>query len=214
MLFAKRFQVISGTEAATSFAHSRVAEEVGVRGAKSNAIIGDSETKEERTTYSLDGKKEHGFASSEVPTMEEKEIYDGRARDFVGSQAPPDSTKAGANSASKEPAPMRTKDGELYGAPADAVANDLQPPHTHGGKGGAHEKESLAARARDLLRKHLSLKLGSKNWNVPTPAPKIDPHGFDDPVSDEFFEDVWMAAAVHNTEIYRMVFHAVPDDLS
>ncbi|KAF8120583.1 phospholipase D [Boletus edulis] len=45
-----------------------------------------------------------------------------------------------------------------------------------------------------------------------TPAPHIDPDCFEDPISDEFWEDVWVMCAEHNTEIYRKVFHAIPDD--
>ncbi|KAG6376934.1 hypothetical protein JVT61DRAFT_967 [Boletus reticuloceps] len=45
-----------------------------------------------------------------------------------------------------------------------------------------------------------------------TRAPYIDPDCFEDPISDEFWEDVWVMCAEHNTEIYRKVFHAIPDD--
>jgi len=36
---------------------------------------------------------------------------------------------------------------------------------------------------------------------------------FEDPVCDAFWKDIWVASSVHNTEIYRKVFHAIPDDL-
>lgn len=106
-----------------------------------------------------------------------------------------------------------TSDGkELYGVPADVIkADDVH--HTQFDRQGGDENEKGAVRARSVLRKHLSVKTSSKQWAVPTPAPLIDPHGFDDPVCDEFFKRVWLAAAVRNTEIYRKVFHAIPDDL-
>jgi phospholipase D1/2 len=43
--------------------------------------------------------------------------------------------------------------------------------------------------------------------------PKVGPQDFEDPISDDFWKDIWVASAIHNTEIYRKVFHAVPDDL-
>ncbi|EMD31689.1 hypothetical protein CERSUDRAFT_59668, partial [Gelatoporia subvermispora B] len=49
-----------------------------------------------------------------------------------------------------------------------------------------------------------------KPWTLPTPTPKVDPDGFEDPICDRFWKDVWLACAVHN--IYRKVFHAIPDD--
>ena len=106
-----------------------------------------------------------------------------------------------------------TSDGkELHGAPAGAnKAEDVL--HARFDKQEGDENEKGAARARSTLRKHLSVKTSTKQWAVPTPAPLIDPHGFGDPVCDKFFERVWLAAAVRNTEIYRKVFHAIPDDL-
>ncbi|KAJ3717102.1 hypothetical protein C8R42DRAFT_678000 [Lentinula raphanica] len=105
--------------------------------------------------------------------------------------------------------------GELFGAPADASTSpetDNQPPHARSHVDDADEQERAAPRARSLIRKQLTSKLGSK-WTLPTPRPKVNPQGFDDPVCDEFWKDVWVASAVHNTEIFRKVFHAVPDDL-
>ncbi|KAJ3730986.1 phospholipase D [Lentinula guzmanii] len=106
-------------------------------------------------------------------------------------------------------------DGELFGAPAYASTSpqtDDQPPHARSHVDDADEQERAAPRARSLIRKQLTSKLGSK-WTLPTPRPKVDPQRFDDPVCDEFWKNVWVASAVHNTEIFRRVFHAVPDDL-
>ncbi|EJT98705.1 phospholipase D [Dacryopinax primogenitus] len=73
-------------------------------------------------------------------------------------------------------------------------------------------QRSLPLSARQSLRKHLDAKTGAYTWNVSVDAPFVDPDGFTDPVCSEFFEDVWLATAVHNTEIYRKVFRCVPDD--
>jgi phospholipase D1/2 len=116
--------------------------------------------------------------------------------------SPPQSESEGRQAA--------TPDGR--GAPDDVTkADDVH--HTRFDKQEDDENEKGAIRARSALRKHLSVKINNKQWDVPTPAPLIDPHGFDDPICDKFFERVWLAAAVRNTEIYRKVFHAIPDDL-
>ena len=106
-----------------------------------------------------------------------------------------------------------TPDGkELYGVPAGVTKGD-DVRHARFDRQEGDETERGTVRARSALRKHLNVKISNNQWAVPTPAPFIDPHGFDDPVCDEFLEHVWLAAAVRNTEIYRKVFHAVPDDL-
>jgi len=106
-----------------------------------------------------------------------------------------------------------TPDGkELNGPPAGvSKADDVH--HARFDKQEGDDSEKGTTRARSTLRKNLSVKISSKQWAVLTPAPLIDPHGFGDPVCDKFFEHVWLAAAVRNTEIYRKVFHAIPDDL-
>lgn len=95
----------------------------------------------------------------------------------------------------------RVENGELYGAPADASRDsktDDQPPHAVSGKNDATEKEEKAVPARAEVRKHLSTKFNPKTWTLPTPTPKVDPYGFEDPISDEFWKRVWVACAVHN----------------
>ena len=43
--------------------------------------------------------------------------------------------------------------------------------------------------------------MGSKTWTLPTPRPKVDPDGFEDPVCDEFWKGVWLASAAHNVSL-------------
>lgn len=50
-------------------------------------------------------------------------------------------------------------------------------------------------------------------YTIPTQPPKVDPYGFADPLVDSFYKDVWLAAAVRNTQIFRKVFRCMPDDL-
>ena len=105
-------------------------------------------------------------------------------------------------SASSTNLEARVENGELFGAPADASRDsktDDQPPHAVSGKNDATETEEKAVHARAEIRKHLSsAKVNSKIWTLPTPTPKVDPHGFEDPICDEFWKKVWMACAVHN----------------
>ncbi|KAI9626975.1 hypothetical protein H4Q26_017608 [Puccinia striiformis f. sp. tritici PST-130] len=40
----------------------------------------------------------------------------------------------------------------------------------------------------------------------------VDPHGFEDPIDDKFYDSVWTAIASRNTQIFRTVFKCLPDD--
>ncbi|KAI0301100.1 hypothetical protein B0F90DRAFT_1810149 [Multifurca ochricompacta] len=166
-------------------------------------------TPEERQTYTRDGGKAHGFADTLIPTLEEKVVADSHqsAERAHGVEQEKDGSA---------PAKARVSNGEPFGAPADASSapvKDSEPPHVRMGKNDADEEEQKAPRARGFLRKHLSAKSTSSPWTVPTPKPKYDSDSFEDPVRDEFWEDIWVACAVYNTEIFRRVFHAIPDDL-
>ncbi|KAI1794831.1 phospholipase D [Ganoderma leucocontextum] len=119
-------------------------------------------------------------------------------------------------SVQKSPPQAAIETGEPYRAPADASIDpqhDNVPPHTRSGKNDADSEEEKAPGARATVRKHLSAKLGNKSWQLSVPTPHVAPHGFEDPICDGFWKGVWVACAVHNTEIFRKVFHAIPDDL-
>ncbi|KAG8716450.1 Phospholipase D1 [Ceratobasidium sp. 423] len=202
------------------------AEEIGMHkigrighklGATSTAEGADTAAlSEERQMYSRDGKKEPGFADAVVPTLEEKTVMEHRPKQTDKGDQPLEDSLKPPGAKSTEPKEATTPEGEKFGAPADASSTaytDDQPPHARSGDKDVSSEEKEAVPTRSLLRKHLSVSVGAKPWTVPTPAPEIDPHGFQDPVCDEFFKDVWAATAIHNTEIYRKVFHCTPDDL-
>ncbi|TFY80125.1 hypothetical protein EWM64_g3885 [Hericium alpestre] len=184
------------------------------------ARAADLTFQEERQTYTREGEKVPGFTSTTVPTLEEMTVAEHRPprNQAYGSPIMEDPEKEAAEEAAH--ADAKLADGQEYGAPADAatsLATDDQPPETRtaGDKSDLDAEDQKAPRARSLLRKHLVTPGGQGQgpWTLPTPTPKIDPDGFEDPVCDEFWKNVWVAAAVHNTEIFRRVFHAIPDDL-
>ncbi|CAO1628953.1 unnamed protein product [Parajaminaea phylloscopi] len=65
---------------------------------------------------------------------------------------------------------------------------------------------------REEARRRINAHMSANPWAPPLSVPEIDPHAFTDPVCDSFYKDMWLAVAVHNTQIYRKVFRCVPDD--
>ncbi|KAI0755244.1 phospholipase D [Daedaleopsis nitida] len=233
-------QVIEGYGAMGAKDVTRLMHKAGLKNHGTYGHTGDDYLDEERKMYTRSGEKEPGLPSSIVPTLEEKTVEEQRPKHPATQTSPQKSPEEknkpvangdaehpngdamkGANGlatqdGSAEPPQARLETGELYGAPADASIDpqhDDQPPHARSGKNDADEEEEKAPGARVTLRKHLAAKLGNKQWQLPTPTPQVDPYGFEDPISDSFWKDVWVASAVHNTEIFRKVFHAIPDDL-
>jgi len=143
---------------------------------------------------SAESKSRDHKANGDVPASETK-------RDHNEAKSPRSAKSFRDLSSSSANLEARVEDGELYGAPADASRDpktDDQPPHAVSGKNDATETEEKAVHARAEIRKHISTKFNPKTWTLPTPTPKVDPHGFEDPISDEFWKKVWMACAVHN----------------
>lgn len=194
---------VHGTGEGASGTAAKMFRKAGLVGKGHDAHAGDHALNEERTTYTRDGKKLPGFADAMVPTLEEKTVEErlpektdinanGSAIEEEGSG----SAKAGTNADAG-----RTEDGELFGAPADASIDpksDSQPPHGRSGVNDADEQEQAAPGARNIIRKNLAGKSPGGPWTLPTPTPKVDADGFEDPISDEFWKKVWVACAVHN----------------
>ncbi|KIK24525.1 hypothetical protein PISMIDRAFT_645727 [Pisolithus microcarpus 441] len=175
--------------------------------------------REERTTFTREGKKVPGFTSAVVPTLEEQTVTEGRPPAVQAESSPLREELVQRDQhgiGDDEPPEAHTADGQAYGAPANASKSALTDdavPCTHSEAKDASDEEQNAPRGRSILRKHLAGNLGHKPWNLPTPAPHIDPDDFEDPICDRFWKNVWVACAAHNTEIYRKVFHAIPDDM-
>ena len=166
-----------------------------------DARAGNKSLQDERQTFTRDGGKVPGFTSSVVPTLEEQMIMEHRpsAEHAYGSPIEEDIEKEAKEDAGASSGDLRDETGLLYGAPADAQPGaDDQHPHASGVKSDADGEEKRAPHVRSILRRHLGAKLGHNPWTLPTPTPKIDPDGFEDPVCDAFWKDVWVASAVHN----------------
>ncbi|KAF8208791.1 hypothetical protein K438DRAFT_1667027 [Mycena galopus ATCC 62051] len=235
-------QGIHGGAEAGEHSAAKILRKVGLVHNSMAQSAGDEALDNERKTFDRDGNLVEGFASAMVPTLEEKTVMEHRPAEEKADDAPIADKLQHANAASEagddvaqddsyfsdkengdtpaqekgKPPQPRTDNGDLFGAPADAsntAKTDDQPPHARSGVDDASEEEKAAPGARSILRRHLAAKLGSKTWTLPIPRPKVDPNGFEDPICDAFWKDVWVASATHNTEIYRKVFHAIPDDL-
>lgn len=172
---------------------------------------GDEEIEKERHTYTREGREEPGFTSAIVPTLEEKMVIEQQKgspkekENHLDDSQRSSATLNGTPPQPDTPPQARTKDGkELFGAPADASTSaetDDKPPHARSGVDDANEEERAAPGARATIRKHLASKLGSKGWTLPTSKPHVDPEGFEDPICDAFWKDVWVACAVHNVRV-------------
>lgn len=152
-------------------------------------------------SYICEGKKEPGIPSIIVPTVEEAVVQD---RLPPGSQAehPPLKDKLehqlGGNS---DPVEKRTANGKANGAPALALKNPQtgdEPLHLESGANDLDTLEKTSLGTKTLPRKHLTSKVGNKVWTVSIPAPHVDPEGFEDPISDAFWKNVWIACATYN----------------
>lgn len=192
----------------------------------------------ERSDYTGEQLRETtGFASSIVPTLEEKTIFERRPsashangkplfdlleEEGQGDNAPEEAEVPGSvkkhetidpnEKSGKSGVPKvvgEPGDRELYGAPANSHENDSSIPTKGTDRKDATEAEDLAVKARKTLRRHLSAKVGVSPWTMPTPTPIIDPNLFHDPLDDTFWKDQWQAVAVHNVQIFRKVFRYV-----
>jgi phospholipase D1/2 len=66
------------------------------------------------------------------------------------------------------------------------------------GKSDGDSEEQRVPRPRKSSRKNLNIKSSQSPWAVLTPKPKYHADSFEDPICDEFWEDIWLACASHN----------------
>ena len=184
---------------------AKLLKKTGLKTSGLDNTASDKSLNAERQTFTRDGKEEPGFTSSVVPTIEEKIVEEQTAQDDQTEQeqnghaehAQDGSVSQNGDARPDDDAPEAQVDGQLFGVPANGDAqHDDKVPGTQDGDDTEEEKE--APSARSTLRKHLSAKVGTKQWTLPTPTPHVDPHGFEDPVCDAFWKHVWLASAAHN----------------
>ena len=133
------------------------------------------------------------FTDSPVPTLEEKILAEHGLPVYGTSVVK--SPEGGASELDRgAPADARVDSRHLSGA-SFAPETDIQPLQARVGK---RDADAEALRARGTLRKQLNTKPGQSSWTILTPKPKYDANSFEDPVSDEFWKDIWVACAVHN----------------
>lgn len=200
---------------------SMLLRKLGLKSKGLDANAADETLEEERQTYTRDGEKKPGFTSSVTQTMEEKQITESasqqKGQSFPEDQEQREETQENGDAT---PVPSKAQNGdaahaqgsqeteearagdELYGVPAHGdPQHDGKVPNP---PGDADEEEQKAPAARSAMRKSMngsSKAPQSKTYTLPTPTPHVDPRGFEDPISDEFWRKVWLACAVHNVSI-------------
>jgi phospholipase D1/2 len=163
-------------------------------------------TVEERNSRARDDREAPSFADSLAPTLEEKILAKHRFPDQNEHGMSDEKNPAGGASelGRSVPAKARADSGQLSGAPTGASfapGTDTQPPQP--ARAGKRDSDAEAPRARPL-RKQLSSRPGQSPWTILTPKPKFDADSFEDPVSDKFWKDIWVACAVHNVSRLRV----------
>lgn len=168
------------------------------------AATGDEKfLEEERTDYDESGKKEPGFASHAIPTLEEKTLQEQRPRKDSTDQD--DLASESSSSAHTERASdargsqidddtshdMRTTSGASSNMKSP-ISDTETTPRT---ETGDDNKDYFKAAIRDTATTKAT---GRNHWTVPTKRPAIDKDDFEDPISDSFWKDRWVASAAHN----------------
>lgn len=110
------------------------------------------------------------------------------------------------NASSSTSASFSTLNGGADGSHSPNHSPPLDSDRAKANEGAASRNAANASARRNLREK-------PNAYNIPVPAPAVDPHGFADPLTDKFYKDVWMTAAARNTQAFRKVFRCVPDDL-
>ena len=174
--------------------------------------VGAKTLEAERKDYTQEGQEVTGFASSVIPTLEERTIEEQRPTKEKADKGQDEQTgceERRERDKSDKAAPYGdvnapgSGDSTLFGVPADAPApnvDDKPPPRSS--KEDNDEEQQAAPAARAAIRNNLTNKSGKKHpWNVLTVKPEVKPEDFEDPLSESFWKDVWVASAVHNVSV-------------
>jgi phospholipase D1/2 len=124
-----------------------------------------------------------------------------------------DFTHPGQPSAENAPPDIANAD-QGYHSMLDGQTREKEKPEAQRRGSNSQADSNQSAPNRNKVTSAIRRNLKERGaYTVPLPKPKVDPHGFADPLVDTFYKDVWLAAAVRNTQIFRKVFRTMPDDL-
>jgi phospholipase D1/2 len=159
---------------------------------------------QEGSKYTHGGRKPPYSPHALAPTLEEKveaehQLPTGCADGIIN-----DGSVEGEVQEAGGSAPVATKIENGHLLTSLASQTDSQPFQARIGKNDNDGGEQKVQRTRNLLRKYPNVKLGPSPRTVPTQKPKFDAYSFEDPLCDEFWEDIWVTSAVHNVGVYRL----------
>ena len=175
----------------------------------SSSSVGDRALDEE--DFDEKGQKLMGLASSVVRILKEKAIIEKRPSEdqtdeatlkdrTIIEESESVSVQSGhtglVNDGPHEPS---TLDSLLLGAQAKHKSPSL--------RSDMDSEEHATASAKETLRDNLGSRSGRKSWTVPTMKPKVGPQDFEDPISDAFWKNIWVASAVHNVSASSWDFY-------
>ncbi|GJN89825.1 hypothetical protein Rhopal_002814-T1 [Rhodotorula paludigena] len=143
--------------------------------------------------------------SPTLPAVEEEESTTDRAEIPSPTEEtnPPDVVKANQG--------YRALDGQQGADAKDRSSGSKDKDKKQGNEKALGNEQAVN---RNAITGQLRRNLRERGaYTIPTPAAKVDPYGFADPLVDSFYKDVWLAAATRNTQIFRKVFRCMPDDL-
>ena len=149
--------------------------------------IGDRTLDEE--DFNEKRQKIMGFASSVVRALEEKAIIE---------KQPPKDESESVSVQSGHTGLVNGGPHELSTMDSASVLIGASAKHKSPSLRSDVDSEDATASAKETLRANLGSRSGRKPWTVPTKKPKVEPQDFEDPISDAFWKDIWVASAVHN----------------
>lgn len=177
----------------------------------------DQNLNEEPDNYNNEPLEETALACSDAPSLEDGIVEDqlpsknGKKKDDIDSiENARLELQNAPNGRVGEPggdlSGFHTGDDAVNGAPAPGQsAGPDDEPRLRVPKNN-NEEGPTASEAKTNLRDTLTSKPNKRGaWTVPTCKPEVGQQDFEDPISDAFWKDKWVASAVHNVRV-----HAIP----
>jgi phospholipase D1/2 len=162
--------------------------------------VGDRTLDEERKDFNEKGQKIMGFAAV-IRTLEEQAIIE---------KTPlKDQTDNGKHEATLKDQTIieESESGSVQSGPVNG-SGPHEPSTVDSvllGASDVNSEERATASARATTRANIGSRSGRKPWTVPTMKPKVEPQDFEDPISDAFWKNIWIASAVHNVSAFLLL---------